>query len=486
MREYSGLILSDTFTERLAARDLLIAGGSPDGGNPAALRDAAANLEEASARFDDATTALGYMAFAGLVRIVAYFVEWRRALLNAEPDPDRFKRSALTRLALWQSEFAGRQEFSDLAAVMRDIHDDLWVEQVSALCQDLARIPLPLGVYGDRPQTGMRVPSRKHAREVEDERPPDLNVAFLSFTVDGEPARDVHTLTPHEMHDLEIEVRVARWPTEATELHLTPVSIEPSGAYDLPEFVFNRPEGEAPFIMKRRGRAMIKAAQALRARAFEFLYVPEFSPKQSEQPVAVVGHRLLRIESIDVSRSPLTGYRAIDEKLLDVRNTLRRTTSMPQADVEAAMTLAVGVASLAGRALQSGRFSTAISEKAFQELLREDLRQRPEIGSALEERPRAGGGETDLSFHAIRLELKVEPKRNMALADCQRYVEQAAAYAVGSGKRVAVLCVLDASPKQAAGYPAEDCIGVLQAQSGIPIVTILVQGGFPTPSSFSR
>jgi hypothetical protein len=82
--------------------------------------------------------------------------------------------------------------------------------------------------------------------------------------------------------------------------------------------------------------------------------------------------------------------------------------------------------------------------------------------------------------------LKVEPVRRLELADCQAFVEQAAAYAVGSSKRLGALCVLDASPKGQAPFSAEDGIGVLQAKSGLPIVTVLIQGGLARPSALSR
>ena len=83
----------------------------------------------------------------------------------------------------------------------------------------------------------------------------------------------------------------------------------------------------------------------------------------------------------------------------------------------------------------------------FHAFVRSFLRQRPEIGSRLEEHPRAAGGATDLSFERIRLELKSDNDRPLSLRDCQRYVGQTSSYVAGSDKRVGVLCVLDGSRK---------------------------------------
>jgi hypothetical protein len=486
MRQRSALILSDTYAGRLEAFDLLAAAGGARGGDAQALRQVAGTLDGASARFADAKVGVAFAAFADLVRITALFVDWRYGVLEAQSDAQRFKRGALERLALWRSEYETRRETADLAVAMQGVGEGLSIAEVGPLCQRLARLPLPIGVYGDVKKLPAVGPFAQRQQDREREPPPELSVAFVSFTVDGEPADQVHFLTPHEMHDLEIEVRVSRWPEGMAELRLSPVSIEVAGTYEFPDFRFARPGGDPPFVMRQRGRATIKAAQALRAQPFEFRYAAEFWPKESEQPVSVVGHRTLRIESVDFRRSPLTGYPAIDHRILEIRNNLRRLPAMPQSDLESAMTLAVALAGLAARAVQDDLFSQAISEAEFQRHVRDELRRRPNIGTELEEHPHAGGGETDLSLRGMRLELKVERARRLELADCQPFVEQAAAYAVGSAKRLGLLCVLDASPKDQAPFSAEDGIGVLHAKSGLPTVTVLIQGGLSSPSTLSR
>lgn len=59
----------------------------------------------------------------------------------------------------------------------------------------------------------------------------ELSVAFVKFQLDGQPAANIHHLVPRELHDMEIEVRVSRWPEGATHLVLTPISAEPKSTY---------------------------------------------------------------------------------------------------------------------------------------------------------------------------------------------------------------------------------------------------------------
>jgi len=427
-----------------------------------------------------------FAAFADLVRIAALLVDWRRAVLEAETDSERFKGGAVARVVLWRTEYESRPETADLAAAVRTLGEGSAISDVGPLCFSLAMVPLPIGISGDERAHASVGSFGKPQQGHERESVPDLNVAFMSFTVDSEPADQIHFLTPYETHDLEIEVRVSRWPEITAELRLSPVSIEVAGAYEFPAFQFARPGGTPPFVMRQRGRATIKAAQALRAQPFEFRYAAEFWPKESEQPVSVVGHRTLRIESIDFQRSPLTNDAAMDQRLLEVRNNLRRLPAMSQSDLESAVNLAVALAGIAVRTVQDNLFARPINEAEFQRQIRDELRRRPEIGRELEVHPLAGGGETDLSFRGIRLELKVEPARRLELVDCQQFVEQTAAYAVGSAKRLGLLCVLDCSPKDQAPFPAVDGLGVLYAKSGVPIVTILIQGNLSRPSTLSR
>jgi hypothetical protein len=380
---------------------------------------------------------------------------------------------------MWRSEYEARPGITGLKAVLEAVTDQMTIGDVGTFCQSLAGVPLPVGFFGDV-RRGPTIDPIYTKNQKEEEPLQELHVAFLKFTVDAEPADQVHFLTPYEMHDLEIEVRVSRWPEKATELRLSPVSIEVAGTYNLPEFKFVHPDSSPPFILRQRGRAAIHAAQALRAQPFEFRYVASFWPKDAEQPVSVVGHRTLLIESVDFQRSSLTHYLSVDRRIVEIRNGLRRLPAVPRADIESGMCLLVPLAAVAARAVQDNLFPKPITEAEFQKYIRDELRRS--LGSELEEHPHAGGGITDLSFRGIRLELKVEAEQRLVLSDCQRFVEQAAAYAAGSGKRLALLSVLNGSAKSGAPFPAEDGVGILQSDSQIPIVTTLIQGGLARPS----
>ena len=102
-------------------------------------------------------------------------------------------------------------------------------------------------------------------------------MAFVEFIIDGEPTETVHSLQPNQLHDLDIKIRVSRWPEECTSLRIKPISIEPRSTWELPSFEFPVPEGEPPYILKQQGRMIVHAPQGLNARPLEFIYAAEFN-----------------------------------------------------------------------------------------------------------------------------------------------------------------------------------------------------------------
>ena len=197
------------------------------------------------------------------------------------------------------------------------------------------------------------------------------------------------------------------------------------------------------------------APQSLKARPFEFMYAAEFQPTSAEKPVSIAGQRTLRLDGSKSNLEPKTGYEGIDAKLVSLRNTLRLEPQIFERDLDDLLAVLVPLSNLMGQSVQDNKFPSAIEEKEFQRVVREWLRQQGTIGSQLEEHPCSTGGQTDLSFRGIRIELKSEPTKLLP-EDCLQYAPQAASYAVGTHRRVAILCVLDCSPKKDVPFPIED------------------------------
>lgn len=481
-------VLYLTYSARIGAVEALLQAANARSNNATQMRDAADSLDGVGPLYGRASTAAVYGAFAELLRCVALLVEWRKAILDAEVEADRFLRGAKERYRRWQQEFSHIASMTALTSASHTIERISSFDEAATAILQVAQTPLPIGVFSDPELPTRHLGSEDITAEVR-EIPEELAIAFLRFQVDGQAAAETHFLAPHETHDLEIEVRVSRWPEHATHLILTPISVELRDSCDFPTFEFPKPLGEAPFKVQGSRRAAVKIAQGFNSRPYEFKYAAAFQPDNSEQPVAVVGQRTLRIEGFDLVRNPITGYHAIDQKIIEFRNKIRAQPRISAVDLASVLSLLKPICSLAGRSIQDALFKGVSSEAEFQVEMRNELRRDPIIGPGLEEHAQAAGGITDLSFRGIRIELKFSKATPLSVSDCDQYVEQTVAYAVGTGKRVGILCVLDNSQKRTAAFPADDGIVLnskTTSEGAVEIITILIQGGLARPSDLSR
>ena len=447
----------------------------------------ATEANEVARAFGRAPAAKRWEAFACALEIVRRLLEWEHASMTAAVDADRFLRAARLRL----KQLRERPELDGFAdevvQALSAIEGEIGFSGIPSLRHRVAVIPMPVAVYADP------VPQRpdwaEKRQKPQSERPPDLTVAFIEFKINGVMAERIQSLQPREKHDLDIAVRVSRWPDAATALVLTPLSLDPTSTFDLPTFRFTRPSNDPPYFFQQRGRMILHSSQSLKARLSEFHYAAEFEPVIIEQPVSIAGQRTLRLDGSGSDRQPITGYRGIDTKLIGLRDQLRLEPLITEEDLEQFLMVLVPLANLMGQSVQDNKFPAVISEAEFQKQVRERLRQEPTTGSRLEEQAHAAGGRTDLSLWGVRIELKSEPNKKLMPDDCKHYAAQPASYAVGTNRRVAVLCVLDCSPKKEGPFPVEDGLFIFPIDTGtspVYIACILIQANLARPSDLSH
>jgi len=478
-------IHSEVYSTRIDALEALnlVAKGTP--GHEVHLHKAAERVRGSAGLYGSARNATLFTALSELLEQVALLADWRAAVLTAASDSDRFRKAASTRAHTWIEANKDVASLSVLGQAAERIKSAQDVSDVAKIAALLAATPLPVGLFAIPVES---FPMMRDADETR-EKPEKLTVAFVKFTVDGKPLEEIHSLTPGELHDLDIEVRVSRWPQGATGLIIEPITVEQASTYQMPVFSFPAPSGSGPFQLREKGRVHLFVPHHMNARPFEFKYVAKFAPHSAEQPVSIVGQRTLLLEGIDLARNPITGYPNLDVKFMEVRDRLRQTPGVLQEELLDALALLAPIANYAGQVVQDNLYDSAVSEGEFQKRMRSFLRGHPVIGAGLEEHPNVGGGITDLSFKGIRLELKSESDKPLTLDSCKKFVGQAASYAVASGKRIALLCVLDCSKKERAPFPVEDGIGILMDQQGSSstfVIAVLLQGNLVRPSDLSR
>ena len=323
-------------------------------------------------------------AFSDALYCLAMGQRWIEAVRGADTDANRFRDACRLRAAeslRYQSE-EGPSLLANVLLALNKIDEPSQMEEVKV---QTLRTAMPFGMQGeDRVIHGAGL---ENSEAVSKRR---LEIAFIKFEINGCPAEDINTLRTNVAYDIGIDVRVSRWPKHAERLVVTPISMEPAGTYDLPTFVIDPPieaDNGGPFVFRQLGRLRLKVAAALGARPFEFKYRGVFEPSRSEQPLNILGHRTLRLESVDHVIGRVSGYAQIDEKLLDLRNELRVIPGLPDDDLANALQVCACLGNLAGQALSDGVFMEGTREAAFQAEAVKGLRRWSSIGEDLEQHP---------------------------------------------------------------------------------------------------
>jgi hypothetical protein len=478
------VVLAQTYPSRIAAIEAIVAYPEDAGGDE--LRARAEAVSAAAKSFGKAAAARDWHAFATGLEILGLLADWSEAVHTAAVDADRFLRAARLRYRSFAAESDHGAFGVALVATLAAIDGELDVAAVSTLRATVAALEMPVAILGveDTGRFGPRVIEEAAAK------PDEIAVAFLEFAIDGKPADTVHSLSAGQVHDLDLTIRVSRWPDGTERLVIEPVSIEPPSTWDFPPFEFARPEGLPPYVFQRQGRMALHAAQGFNTRPLEFRYAAEFQPRlKREESIVLAGQRTLRLDGTDASRHPVTGYGELDAKIIQLRERLRLEPLISETDVRDLLALLTPVANLMGQSVQDNRYQTPIDEAAFQTDFQAFLRANAAIGSKLEVQAQVTGGKTDLSFRGIRIELKSERSKRLLPEDCKKFADQAASYAVGTGRRIALLCVLDCSPKSLVPFPVADGLTIIPVETGtspIYVVACLLQGGLARPSDLSR
>lgn len=454
--------------------------------DPVALEECAQEVKVIGDSFGKLHPGQDMCAFSATLFCLAMAQRWIDSLRSAEADANRFRDSCRLRAQEWLKQQLD-EEPARLEGVLRGLAELEHPSEVEELKVQTLRTAMPFGMVGE--EIALFGP-------VDDDDQPvnkrSLEIAFVKFEINGRSAKDINTLRTNVVYDIGIDLRVTRWPKDASLLIVSPVSMEPEDSYDLPTFSIAPPganAGEGPFVFRRQGRLRMKAAAAFGARPFEFKYRGVFEPSSSEQALDILGHRTLRLESVDHDGLRISGYTEVDERILSIRSELRLVPGLPDVDLANALDVCACLGNLAGQALSDAVFAEGTKEEAFQSETVKALRRWPSIGEELEQHPHTGGGICDLSFRRVRIELKADPSGDSGADKIDKFADQTAQYVVSSGKRIGILCFLDSKGKTKPPAPLASNIRIIMKQIGIvsiPVVYVRIEGGLARPSDLSR
>jgi len=464
-----------SFSARLSA---LAAINSKD---RASLSEALTIIREAGETYGKYYPGLDMRALAECLNCMPLLWDWSESVTSAASDADRFLKAAHANAKNFLLD-AEPTKSSNYVSILKSILAIKEVHEVKEIETKLGAAALALGT---KPPRFSGIGRGKKTGKTE-----ATEIAFVSFEIDGKQAKAIDRLVPNTLYDIRIDLRVENWPEEASRLILQPVSLLDPKYYDLPIFVFSKPElSDEVHKLSQSGKLSLNVERPFGSTPLEFKYRASFEPK-TNWAADIIGHRTLKLESVTRGQLFLSGYENMDYRILEMRDEIRQVPGISSDDLDSTIRLLVGIGNIAAQSLHDGKlFPANTKEKTFQNEMKKLLRLRPDLGSELEEHPHVGAGIADLSYRQIRLELKAESSIDIDDKYIERQANQLIQYVVGTNKRIGVLCILDANEKTTFPAPAEAFIKLHVnniANINVPVISVVIQGGLVSPSDLSR
>ncbi len=290
-------------------------------------------------------------------------------------------------------------------------------------------------------------------------RPPENKDAKASSTslvrviafIDDEPLVTPQLLQPNLMYSLRFLVWGTNWRDESEKLKLDLITTCPPTDYSVSEFYLQKPskvendqyEGELS------GQIQFKMAQTFSSENISFVIGCAFELLDgSYDEIPVIGHNQLEFRVLDPAQYSFSGYPRLDQYVTQLIHQLVEEFPSIRDELPILRPVLNALTSLLGAYAQDAVFkdTVEISEKDLQTSVLRDLRLK--LGKDVQKHPSQAGGNTDIYYRGVVIELKVERENGNRDYICQRYTKQPTQYEGVEARQVCVLLVLDLTLKK--------------------------------------
>ncbi|GAA3880766.1 hypothetical protein GCM10022275_31530 [Tessaracoccus defluvii] len=471
------------------------------------LRRRAQNLRRHSKSLSKARRSTGTATHRGvsvtsrLLDCAAHLLDAEAAELNADLAQARAHRSAAQRRAAAIDLTSFRPD-DPLLARARELHAILSATNerldVTGIANQAARLPTPLLFIRSADQ------GRSHGRSWHpqpDPQPDSPNIAVTLVSIDDRLLTGPAVVDPTLTHTITLQVQTDPWPAWATRLDAELVSTLNHQELERPTLSWQRNqhtadqhtfEGTGSLHVRYSVPATQQAPPVLVRLSWRGVD-PEGNPLSQELDVA--GHREFRVRPFDPARDATTQYEVFDEHLLAIYENLAGA-GYPHNQLEAFARLLnaisrIGLAMTWNKKYRRGQY---VKERDFHNDLHNALLADPTLEGRVERGTPLALGYLDTRHDGITAELKVARDQPVTPETAVKYIGQPTQYAAADGTRLSILVILDMSRKTLPIGTPENYLFVLNPQqhgmtephSPSVVVTLVINGNLPVPSSWSR
>lgn len=465
------------------------------------LRDLTAVLQR-DGRSTGTATHDGVAITGRLLDAVAHLLDAEGADLNADVTQAQAHRTAAARRAAaidldtYRDDDPLLPRARALRAVLAADPDPSAPLDLGAVLTAAAGLPAPL--------LFIRSPERQHGYRPWTPAQPEpecATVAVALVSIDDTLLTGPAIVDPVLTHTLTLKVQTDPWPAWVERLDAELISTLNETELHRPAFTWQRHQhaGDSETyegtgsLHVRYGVPTTQQAPPVLVRLTWRGTDEDGNPKS--QPLDVAGHREFRIRPHDPARDATTQYEVFDEHLLGIYERLA-AAGYPHNQLQpfARLLNAISRAGLAMTWDKKYRRGQYVRERQFHDDLHATLLADPTLEGRVERGTPLGHGFLDTRHDGITAELKVARDQPVTPESATKYIGQPTQYAAADGARLSILVVLDMSRKVLPIGTPENYLfvlgpkqhGMTDPHSPSVVVTLVINGNLPVPSSWSR
>jgi hypothetical protein len=312
----------------------------------------------------------------------------------------------------------------------------------------LRRWPLP-ATYWKRAAEQFPMVHTSSTENGEEAAPSPLVRVIASL--DDAPWVSPQLLRPQLLYSLKFTIRGIGWRAGTERLRLDLVSTCPSTEYSISDFALPKPScvKDSEYDGELTGQMSFRSAQSVLSGELSFVVRCAFELSDGGYAeVPVIGHNQLdfRVVSPD-GTGMMSGYRRLDQHLVALVNRLLESNPEVRGELTELVPVFDALTCLLGVYAQGAVFkkTRTLKEGEFQSAVIRDMRLR--LGEEVQEHPSQAGGNTDVRYRGVVIELKVERNNGDRKHIAQKYAPQSIQYESVEARQVSVVMVLDLTAK---------------------------------------